>query len=45
MFIFQFSNDKIYNYVLFEIVVNFVIQKLKNKHTLFIFHFKFFHNI
>jgi hypothetical protein len=31
--IFQFLNDKIHNYVLFDIIVNFVIQKLKNKHT------------
>jgi hypothetical protein len=34
VFIFQFLNDKIHNYVLFDIIVNFVIQKLKNKHTL-----------
>ena len=33
VFIFQFLNDKIYNYVLFDIIVNFIIQKLK-KHTL-----------
>ena len=33
MLIFQFLNDKIHNYVLFDIIVNFVIQKLKNKHT------------
>ena len=33
MFIFQFLNDKIYNYVLFDIIVDFIIQKLKNKHT------------
>ena len=34
MFIFQFLNDKIYNYVLFDITVNFVNQKSK-KHTHF----------
>ena len=33
MFIFQFLNDKIYNYVKQNIIVNFIIQKLKNKHT------------
>ena len=32
-YIFQFLNDKIHNYVLFDIFVNFIIQKLKNKHT------------
>ena len=32
MFIFQFLNDKIYNYVLFDIIVNFIFQKLKNTH-------------
>ena len=26
-------NDKIHNYVIFDIIVNFIIQKLKNKHT------------
>ena len=30
---FQFLNDKIQNYVFFDIVVNFFIQKLKSKHT------------
>ena len=34
MFIFQFLDDKIHSYVLFDIIVNFIIQKLKNKHTL-----------
>ena len=34
MFIFQYLNDKILNYVLFDITVNFVNQKLK-KHTHF----------
>ena len=34
VFIFQFFNDKIHNYVLFAIIVHFNIQKLKNKHTL-----------
>ena len=29
---FKFLSDKIYNYVLFDIIVNFIIQKLKNKH-------------
>ena len=33
MLIFQFLNDKIHNYVLFDIIVNSIIQKLKNKHT------------
>ena len=33
VFIFQFLNDKTYNYVLFNIIVDFIIQKLKNKHT------------
>ncbi len=33
MLIFQFLNDKIHNYVLLNIIVNFIIQKLKNKHT------------
>ena len=30
---FKFLSDKSYNYVLFDIIVNFFIQKLKNKHT------------
>ena len=34
VFIFQYFNDKILNYVLFDITVNFVNQKLK-KHTHF----------
>ena len=33
MFIFQFLNDKIHSYVVFDIIVHFIIQKLKNKHT------------
>ena len=33
MFTFQFLNDKIHNYVFFYIIVNFMIQKLKSKHT------------
>ena len=33
MLIFQFLNDKIHTYVLFDTIVNFIIQKLKNKHT------------
>ena len=33
VFIFQFLNDKIHSYVLFDIIVHFIIQKLKNKHT------------
>ena len=33
-FIIQKLNDEIHNYVLFDIIVNFIIQKLKNKHTL-----------
>ena len=35
VFTFQFLNDKIYNYVFFDIIVNFIIQKLKNKPTSF----------
>ena len=31
-FIFQFLNDETYNYVK-DIIVYFIIQKLKNKHT------------
>ena len=31
--IFNFLNDKIHNYVLLDIIVNFIIQKLKNQHT------------
>ena len=31
VFIFQFLNDKIHSYVLFDIIVNFIIQKLKNR--------------
>ena len=33
MFIFQFLNDKIHSYVVFDIIVHFIIQKLKNKQT------------
>ena len=33
VFIFQFLNDKMHNYVLFNAFVHFIIQKLKNKHT------------
>ena len=33
MFIFQFLNNKMHNYVLFNTFVHFIIQKLKNKHT------------
>ena len=33
LFIFQFLNAKIYSYVLFDVIVNFIIQKLKIKHT------------
>ena len=33
MLIFQYLNDKIHSYVLFDIIVNFIIPKLKNKHT------------
>ena len=35
VFIFQFSNNKMHNYVLFHTFVHFIIQKLKNKHTFF----------
>ena len=31
VFIFQFLNDKTYNYVLFNIIVDFIIQKLNKK--------------
>ena len=34
VFIFQFLNDKMHNYVKQNIIINFIIQKLKNKHTL-----------
>jgi hypothetical protein len=33
VFIFQFLNDKMHNYVKQNITVSFNIQKLKNKHT------------
>ena len=33
MFIIQFFDVKILSYVLFDIIVHFIIQKLKNKHT------------
>ena len=33
VFIFQFLNNKMHNYVLFNTFVHFFIQKLKNKHT------------
>ena len=33
VFIFQFLNNKMHNYVLFNTFVHFIIQKLKNKHT------------
>ena len=33
-FIFQFLYGKMDNYVLFNIIVHFIIEKLKNKHTL-----------
>ena len=33
VFIFQFLNDKMHNYVLFNAFVRFIIRKLKNKHT------------
>ena len=32
MFIFQFLNNKIHYYVLFDIILNLIIQKLKKKH-------------
>ena len=32
-FTFQFLNDKIHNYVFFDVIVNFIIQKLKSKYT------------
>ena len=32
VFIFQFLDDKMHNYVKHNITVNFIIQKLKNKH-------------
>ena len=33
VFIFQFLNDEIHNYVKQSIIENFIIEKLKNKHT------------
>jgi hypothetical protein len=33
VFIFQFLNDKLHSYVVFDIIVHFIIQNLKNKHT------------
>ena len=33
VFIFQFLNQKMHNYVLFNTFVQFIIEKLKNKHT------------
>ena len=33
VFTFKFLNDKIHNYVKKNIIVNFIIQKLKSKHT------------
>jgi hypothetical protein len=33
VFTFQFLKDKTRNYVLFDIIVNFVIKKVKSKHT------------
>jgi hypothetical protein len=33
VFIFKVLNDKVYSYVKQNIIVNFIIQKLKNKHT------------
>ena len=33
MFIFQFLNDEMQNYVKQNKIVHFIIQKLKNKHT------------
>ena len=33
VFIFQFLNNRMHNYVFFNTFVHFIIQKLKNKHT------------
>ena len=33
MFVFQFLNDEMHDYVKQNIIVHFIIQKLKNKHT------------
>ena len=33
VFVFQFLNDKIHNYVKKNIIVHFILQKLKSKHT------------
>ena len=33
VFIFQFLNDKMHNYVLFNSFVHLIIQKLENNHT------------
>ena len=35
VFILQFLNDKMHNFVKQNIIVQFIIQKLKNKHTSF----------
>ena len=33
VFIFQFLNNKMHNYVFFNTFVHFIVQKLKNKYT------------
>ena len=33
VFIFQFLNNKMHNYALFNTFVHFIIQKLKKQHT------------
>ena len=33
MFIFLFLNDKIHSYLMFDIIVHFIIEKLKNERT------------
>ena len=33
VFLFQFLNDEMHDYVKKNIIVHFIIQKLKNKHT------------
>ena len=35
VFTFQILNDKIHNYAFFDVIVNFIIQKLKSKHLHF----------
>ena len=36
VYFFEFLNNEIHSYILFDIIVHFIIQKLKNKHTFLI---------